>query len=157
MHKGDPHINIVLQNFSDKPLSLYEEWNSWGAYNLHLEISAIDGKTLKNPLIISKGMMRWGANFPSSETLDAGGVAVREVRFHLPRQVFEPTAPLTAEDLNPRGPFYLDFPFPTADNWRTLTMRAVFENDNAKADTETVWTGKIASPWSQYRFYWGTP
>lgn len=158
LHKGDPHINIVLQNVSDKPLSLYEEWNSWGAYNLSLEISAIDGKTLDKPLIISKGMMIWRGNIPSTEILDARGVAVREVRLHLPRQVFEPTVPLTNEDMMEIGPLYVGFPFPPSDNSRTLTLRAVFGNDNAKAfhDSKPVWTGVIASPLTQYRFFWNT-
>ena len=158
LHQGDPHINIVLQNVSDKPLSIYEEWNSWGAYNLHLEINAIDGKTLPKPLVVSKGMMGWRANFPSTEMLDVGGVAVREVRLHLPKQIFAPKAPLTAEDLNSRGPFYFNFPFPPADNSRTLTMRAVFENakTDGSAKLTPVWTGKVTSPWTQYRFFWGT-
>lgn len=154
LHKGDPHINVVLQNVGDKPISLYEEWNSWGAFNLSLEISAIDGKPLEKPLVISKGMMVWLANLASTETLNVGAVAVREVRFHLPRQILDPTAPATNENMIAFGPFYADFPFPPANDSRTLTMRAVFRNADAK--TKPVWSGQIASPLTQYRFFWNT-
>lgn len=162
LHKGDPHINIVLQNVGDKPLSLYEEWNSWGAYNLTLEISAIDGKTLDEPLVISKGTMIWFANSPTTEMLEPGGVAVREVRLHLPKQIFDSTAPITKkQELAEKplmGPLYGDFPFPPIDNSRALTLRAVFENSNPRNDglqnAKSVWTGKIASPITPYRFSW---
>ena len=155
-----PHINVVLQNTSSKPINIFEEWNSWGYDNLTLKITKVDGKFLDKPLIVSKGVMAWSANFSSAETLSPGEVRVREARLQVPAQIFIPTAPLTTFDLNARGPFYWEFPFPPKDDSRQVTMSAVFANDDAVSDTgmkkKVVWTGEIASPPTDYRIYWGS-
>ncbi|BCM93695.1 hypothetical protein IAD21_05586 [Abditibacteriota bacterium] len=143
----DPQINVVLQNTSSKPLNIFEEWNSWGAYNLTLKVTKIDGKVLQKPLIISNLQTAWLKNFDSVETIQPAKAITREVHLQVP-----------TESLNPRR-LYGKFPFPKEGHSSQITMSAVFANDDPKSDTsrekKVVWTGKIASPPTNYRVYWG--
>ncbi len=59
LRQGDPHISVVLQNSSSKPINVFQEWNSWGAYNLTLEITSVDGRVLDKPLVVTNGGMAW--------------------------------------------------------------------------------------------------
>lgn len=159
LRRSDPHISVVLQNTSSKPMNVFQEWNSWGAYNLTLEVTSIDGKVLDNPLVVGKGGMIWKANIPSAETIAPGDVLVREVRLQVSKHLLDPSVPETADDLNPRGPFYWGFPVPKVDERRRVTMRAMFANDDPHSDTgmerRVVWTGRIASPFKDYTVCWG--
>ena len=179
LHRGDPHLNVVLQNTSKEPIHIFQEWNSWGYQNLTLQITAVDGKTLDKPLEIKGGPRMWVANTASTDVIEVGQTMVREVRFALPPDVVTPqiTAPSTESGLSfespeirviPRPSFpkldysgrYFGFPFSQSDSSRSLTIRAVFSNaDNlgewkgTKAKS-LVWTGQIASPLKNYRFFW---
>jgi len=159
LRPSDPHIVVVLQNSSSKPINVFEEWNSSGAFNLILEVIKVNGKTLDKPLIIRKGMMIWMANYPSAEQIAPGDVLVREVRLQVSKHFLDPSIPETNEDINPRGPFYWAFPIPAKGVPRQITMRAVFGNNDPVSDTgmkkQTVWTGRIASPLKDYDVYWG--
>ena len=158
LHRGDPHLNVVLQNTSDKPIRVYQDWNSWGYSNLTLQVTAIDGKTLDKPLKIERGPGIWFANIASTDVINAGETIVREVRLNLPPEIFDATKPATVDNSVTRLRLYFGFPFPPPDNFRTLTIRALFSNDDAKGDVgknaKQVWTGQIASPLKDYRVYW---
>lgn len=184
LHHNDPHINVVLQNTSDKPIRVYQDWNSWGYYNLTLQITSVDGKKLDKPLNIGRGPGMWLANTASTDIIEAGQAMVREVRLNLPPEVFAPKPQFSEQDTDAKSPLsfhspnsrfsfsipkfglsfgansniYFGFPFPPPDNSRTLTVRALFSNDDAKGtggkDTKQIWTGNIASPLKDYRVFW---
>ena len=144
LRPSDPHINVVLQNTSSKPIIIYDDWNSYGFWNLALEITSIDGKILDKPLFVQRTRhMAWSRNGPTTESISPGAAIVREVRLHLPDQ-----------KLRPHGQFYWDFPFPSESSFREVSMRAVFANDDNQSGGGKVWTGRIASPWKDYKLYW---
>lgn len=186
LHRGDPHLNIVLQNTSDKPIWIFNDGNSLGYNKLALQVTAIDGDTLDKPLEIKCAIRSWMANFITTDVIEAGQVIVREMRFNLPPEVFAPKPPVSTSDSSmdaklslhspdhvpnsrlsfPTANFgmnsnvYFGFPFPSPNDSRTLTIRALFSNDIAKFDEgdkklESVWTGNIASPLKDYRVFWG--
>ena len=158
LRQSDPHINVVLQNTSSKPINIFEEWNSWGYNNLRLEITKVDGKVLDKPLVVRKGMMAWGANFSSAETLAPGDALVREVRLQVSKHSLDSSIPETTADLNSYGALYWGFPVPLKGGQRLITMRAVFANNDSVSDTgmekKVVWTGQIASPFKDYALVW---
>ncbi len=157
LEPSDPYIDIVLQNVSSKPLNIFEEWNSSGAYNLTLRITEVDGKTLDNPIIIHRSGLEWGGNVGSLRLIEPGEAVVREVRLHVPAQIFNPAAPKTDSDLKPHGYRYWQFPVPDKDRDRQIILSAVFANDLDHNEGGTkVWTGQIASPPTDYRVYWSS-
>ena len=170
-----PYINVVLQNTSAKPLNIFDEWNSFGAYNLTLKITKVDGKILDEPIIVARDKIPWFSNSASFETIDPGKDVTRSI--HLYMALLGPMAP--DEYLGPKVPgrdsryfliFHKHFPLPDKDSERHLTISAVFENkrptsylsmkDGHMADIEgettPMWTGKIESPPTDYRIYWGS-
>ncbi len=159
LHRSDPHLNIVLQNTSDKPIRVYQDWNSWGYFNLTLQITAVDGKALDKPLNIGRGPGVWFANVPTTDFIGAGQAVVREVHLNLPAEIFDSKKPASDKKSGVNWRRYFGFPFPPADNSRTLTMRAMFNNSDNKGtggkDAGEVWTGAVASPSESYRFFWG--
>lgn len=147
LRPNDPHINVVLQNTSAKPINVYAEWNSWGYDNLTLQITKLDGKVLDEPLIINKGLMVWLRNGPTTEAIAPGEAIVREVRLHLPDQ----------QSSIRNGQYYWEFPFPPQSASRQISMRAVFENDQNVTfgqEKNPVWTGRVASPFKEYDIFW---
>jgi len=65
LRPSDPHIDVVLQNNSDKPIDIFNEGNSWGFNNLTLEVRRINGKVLTAPLLVARGYVPWrGMCFP---------------------------------------------------------------------------------------------
>lgn len=162
LRPSDPHINVVLQNTSPKPINIFQERDLRAVYNLILKITKVDDKVLDRPLIVPMGMIprrSWNGSVASIETLAPGETRVREVRLHVPAQIFDPAAPVTSSDLNPRSPFYERFPLPEKEGSRSVTMSAVFANDNSNGHTgvekKSVWTGKIESAPTDYRVFWG--
>jgi len=157
----DPFIAVELRNSSDKPINVFDEWDSWGAYDLTLEIKEVDGKVLDKPLSVIKGPMMWLANFSSSEEIAPGKAVIRHVRLRTPLRMLSPSLPDRDQDLNPpQGPIYWKFPVPLKGQTHAVTMRAVFANDDPISGIgrgkKTVWTGRIASPWKKYTVSWAT-
>lgn len=150
---GSPCINVRLQNTSDKALSLYEERNSVGFYNLTLEITEVDDKVLNKTLVVRKGPMNWWANSLSRQIIKPGESLVRVARLHIPSEKDKKA------DLS--GWLYRDFPLPPVNGTRDITMRAVFQTPHAFDGTSTLkpkesstWLGKIASQPMNYRIQW---
>ena len=63
------HFHVVVINTSDKPLRLWETWNSWGYYNLRFEVADSEGKILYT---IKKKSRFWTRNFASWFELAVG-------------------------------------------------------------------------------------
>ena len=156
-----PHFSVVLRNASDKPLQIYAEGNSSGYDNLHLEITAVDGKALATPLVVERGPRAWRANMASTETLAHNAAIVRETYLHVPAEIRHPETPATleegTEDLNPFGEDYWFFPFPKKSTRNTVTMKAVFEIKSGSRPTPGIWAGRIESAPLTYDIGWGAP
>lgn len=67
-------VEVVVENVSGKPLSLYQSWNSWGFDNVRLEWE-VGGKTGT----VTAMDRSWSKNFPSTTTVPPGGAIVRQV------------------------------------------------------------------------------
>ena len=155
LRSNDPHINVVLQNTSAKPINLFSEGNSGGYNNLTLEITKVDGKVLDKPLIVARDYVPWRANMLSYQVIDPGEAIVREVRLQVPKQVLDPSAPATDSERTLRRDFYGNFPAPTQGSQRQITMRSVFANDDSNNyEGKKHWTGRIASPLKDYTVFW---
>lgn len=151
---NQPHLNVILRNASGKSLQIYQEWNSWGFYNLHLEITELDGQKLLEPLLIAKGPRAWTENAASTDILSSQEAVVREVHLHVP---FESENPVTRE-LNPWGNSYGFFPFPSQSmSRRKVTIKAVFEVKSVKPQHPEIWTGRIESSPLTCEIVWGAP
>jgi hypothetical protein len=70
-------FRVIIENISDKPQSHFDEWNSWGYYNLSLQWTNADGKTGT----VAKVPRGWDQNGPNVTILQPGEALVREVSF----------------------------------------------------------------------------
>jgi hypothetical protein len=120
------HFHVVLLNHGDKPVRLWDEWCSWGAGNLRLEMTLPDGKRLT----VRKQPQEYSKNFPSWSTLGPGEATVREVY------------PLATQ----AGRAWDGFPKVGPGRTLRVKLRAVFEVPR-DADTEQrgVWSGRVES------------
>jgi hypothetical protein len=151
--QSNPHINVLLQNTSSKPINVFEAWNGWGFNNLTLEVTKIDGKVLDAPLTITKGRLSLTENYPSTETIGPGETLVREVLLYVPPKIWNPAS--QEPDSIPNGSLYLEFPFPVRGARRQITLKALFEiQEESQGEKLNVWTGKIASPPLDYQVFW---
>ncbi len=147
-----PHFNVVIRNASDKPQKIWAENCSAGNGSLTLEIVAIDGKTLAQPIVVERRARVWYANDIHGVTLEPGDVAVREIHLYQYRPGERSSA--TFHRGNPDD--YTGFPILEANgNSRLFRMRAIFKIDNdAWARREGIWTGRAVSDTRDYRI-WG--
>lgn len=127
----------------NQPLDFYAESCSAGYDALHLEVLAIDGKTLPQPIIVERGMRAWSANFIHTVTLEPGAMMVREVHF-APSQSF-------------MGGRYHNFPVLTPRRVHSMRLRAVFtvqaEQDPfpLPRSPSHLWVGSTASETHEYQ------
>jgi hypothetical protein len=140
----DPHIDVVLQNISPQPISIHQEWNSWGYFNLSLEISKINGKPLPKPIIVKREGGQWTRNFAEAQTIVPGESIVREVHF----------PPVNGKKLKAfigGDGYYSHFPS-KPNSYVVYTMRAVYQDaqSDRERDAPPAWTGKAASPLLDY-------
>jgi hypothetical protein len=75
--EGDSHFHVLLTNVSTAPVTLFEEWNSWGYYGLSFDITYADGHKVHT----YKTAREWQANYPSTITLAPKGFYVFDVNF----------------------------------------------------------------------------
>ena len=77
--RGLFYFHVVVQNTSNETIRLWEEWNSWGYYNLTFEVFDVNGKLLG---VAQKKPQTWTMNFPSFLELKPKQVHVIDVYFH---------------------------------------------------------------------------
>jgi len=155
LRPSDPHINVVLQNTSDKPINIFNDGNSWGFNNLTLEVREVDGKVLTAPLLVARDYVPWRGNVLSFQTIESGEAIVREVRLQVPQNALDSTAPITGAGEPLRRGFYGNFPAPIRGSRSRITMRAVFgDSESITYEGKKAWTGAIASPFKGYNVYW---
>jgi hypothetical protein len=132
-----PRLSVLLRNVSGRPLSVWEEWNSYGFYNLSLEILAVDGKPLAEPVVVRRDGAGWSMNGPSTSVLPPGEALVRDVPLRiLPTNRSEP----------PNVWAYVGWPDRKNAISQTVRLRAVFhipDDDSTRA--QRVWTGTARS------------
>jgi len=136
-HSRPRHFNVVLRNISRRPLRLWGEENSWGFYNLRLEITGLDDKVQK-PISVRRGPVGWGGNGPRYVVLPPGEMLVREIELAL-----------TAEDgkVTSTARSYYNFPFPADLMERKIQLVVYYTVEPSdEAKTNGVWTGMIATP-----------
>jgi len=151
----------VVRNISRRTVLVFQEGNAWGHDNVHLEVSTVNGRRLKKPLLIARGPRPWRANAPTTQLLAPGQSVVRDLWLHLPATVkFPNRKPTIAElnqDLYPQGDEYWFFPFPPKSQTTTLTMKAVFEVEPDQVTKNTkIWTGLVASMPADYQISWSS-
>jgi hypothetical protein len=132
---------VVLHVTGAKPVTVYERWNSWGAYQWGWEARLPDGSAWRflNP------QSAWKKNFPSTVIIAANGELA--LRCRLINAEEQP--PLESEKLqlfvsDRLGMEHLRRP--------GATLRAIFaapvaaENNSSTFSTQD-WAGQIASAW----------
>jgi hypothetical protein len=137
-----PHFFVVLRNVSNHPISIYGEHSMWGAYNLTLEVTAVGGKSLDKPLVVTRewGADNWFANVAYAETLMPGDEVVRDVRVQ-----GKPAPSVIMGDGT-----YRPFPLPASTDHQAVQMQAVFaEKEDPTAQTH-VWSGQATSEVRNY-------
>ena len=85
----DPTLLVVLQNTTDQPVNLWDQWCELGNYSLTLEIAKIDGRVLPQPLVVQRNGRVWSANGRSAETVDGREALVRSVSLFMPDDVIK--------------------------------------------------------------------
>jgi len=125
------HFHVVVANLSSSPIRLWEEWCSWGYFNLSFEARESTGSSF----VISKKNRGWDKNFPCPVVVDAGHSWVIDV--NLEPSIWE-NSPLASDT-----------------GKATLRLRAIFEiREGEQSKTEKVWTGKVSSPEAPYTVTW---
>jgi hypothetical protein len=119
------HFDVVIENESDKPQKIIDEWNSWGYYDLCLEFTMPGGEKKK----MEKLGRAWDKNFLTSTTLKPGEVTVWEV---------------VLDDS-----IWTNLPVPKTGEAK-VAVRAIF---GQKDDVADVWHGEVSSPDQEITFW----
>jgi hypothetical protein len=118
---GD-HFNVVLTNITEKPVTVWKEWSSWGYFCLSFQLTDDSGK----PTRVFKKSRVWFANAPDPMTIPPGDLAIFDVSFN----------PSEWEGLPPLKPGEI----------QRVRMVAVYEVTPSKeADEMGVWVGTVSS------------
>lgn len=76
--EGDnSHFHVLLTNKSAKPVTIFEEWNSWGYFGLSFDITYPDGHKMHTV----KAAQEWFKNAPTTTTIVPNGFYVFDVTF----------------------------------------------------------------------------
>ena len=126
LNSSRPALHLVFTNVSATPLSVFDEWNSWGYFNVKLEYTLSDGTRGHMTKGAGAGrLLSWTMNAPSATTLLPGQCLVWEV-------YFDPKV-------------WSDVPQVAEDAVGTFT--ATFAEEGHRAmDGTVVWQGLIRSP-----------
>jgi len=143
---------VALLNVSNRPLKLWVEDCSRGNNNLSLEIFALDGEALPQPVIVERGETQWFRNNFHRITLEPGDVAVRAVRLYS----YQPNERLQPDIIRTDHVNYRGFPGLGPDVYpHSVRMRAVFTSiGDEQALTDGLWQGTAASETRDY-IIWG--
>lgn len=124
---SNPGLTVVLQNTTSEPISVLDEWNSWGNYCLTLEISKVNGRVLEKPLVVRRTEATWFSNAPFVEVIDANEAVARSVPLSLPYEVIKnSTVPVSQSNRRGNSSYY-GFPFPNSSAPIPITMRGIFQ------------------------------
>ncbi|RZK51914.1 MAG: hypothetical protein EOO59_14355 [Hymenobacter sp.] len=68
-------FHVLLTNQSAQPVTLFQEWNSWGYFGLSFDMTYADGRRVR----VEKESRPWRGNYPSTFTLPPQGSYVFDV------------------------------------------------------------------------------
>jgi hypothetical protein len=120
---------VVLTNVSDKAVPIFEEWSSWGYYNISFEAVTADGKTFK----LTKGSAAWGANAPAVFSIPPGGHYVFVEHFQKER--------------------WTNLPDVHSVHGKPVMLKAVFEETKEDSMGYNVWIGRVESKPEPFLIY----
>lgn len=120
-------FHVIIENLSERQVSLWQEWNSWGHFNLKFQITDDKGVTW----IAMKKEKEWEKNFPGFVSVDPKDKIVIDVTF---------------------SPDVWENVFPTdAEKSTTVSMRAIYESEDSEdARKKGVWSGRLVSDKKEY-------
>jgi hypothetical protein len=119
------HFNVVIENVSDQPQKIVDEWNSWGYFDLRLEYTLPNGETRR----MEKQDRGWDKNFLTTTTLKPGEVTVWDVALD--------------------DSVWTNLPVPKTGEAK-VTIRAIFSQKEGVADA---WHGEVTSPDQEITFW----
>lgn len=120
---------MLLTNQSARPVSLFEEWNSWGYYGLSFDVMYADGRQVR----VGKELRPGRLNFPSVITLAPQASYVFDVTL---------------------GPEWRHSPRPAPHLGQGLTCRLRARYTiKPSPESKGMWTGTVLSPESTYRLW----
>ncbi|MBD2767539.1 hypothetical protein IC235_06505 [Hymenobacter sp. BT664] len=130
---GDRSLfHVLLYNPSDKPLRLFEEWNSWGYFGLSFDLTYPDGRVVHS----EKTSVGWDKNVPTFTVIAPKGYYVFEVSF-------DPSRWKNSVLLEKSG-----------EHGRKCRLRAIYSiPSDPEAVKYGVWTGTIRSAERAYIVY----
>lgn len=131
------HFHVLLTNVSAHPLTLFQEWNSWGYYGLSFDITYPDGRKVH----ATRAPRGWDKDFPSTFTLAPHGYYVFEVSFDRTWLSSPRTEPTSGQGLSCR-------------------LRAIYSIARQEDDAHSFppgaplpWTGTVQSSEDAYRVW----
>jgi hypothetical protein len=128
---------VVLTNKTASPQHLWEEWNSWGFYNLYFEMTDSTNKTWLVKRSYDRAFM---VNAPGWFNLDPGEVHVFSVTFPNDWQDLPPARVEDHHAVVMLRAIYEIPPDPMIQNMKTGAWRM-----DTKVKENGVWTGKVIS------------
>lgn len=140
-----PFIDVVIRNLSDRPVKF------WVNTPLTLEVLAIDGKVLPDPMVVSSGSN--GGRYWN--ILAPGDVFVRRLNLHK----YKPGEERIAKPGVNYGQDYMGFPsflnyHDSPGGVRSVRMRAVFQSDTPKGPNKNwIWSGRVVSETRDYNVF----
>lgn len=134
----DKHFHVVVTNVSGEPISLWEEWCSWGYFNLAFEARDALGRVTQ----IYKRSGFWDKNFPCPYLLRPGEPFIIDVNF----------APS----------IWMNSPLEDPSGKVTLRLKAIYRAEAYQEEPfvkwltgpAVVWTGSVSSAEAEYSIYW---
>ena len=133
------HFHVLLTNNSEKPIVLFEEWNSWGYFGLSFDITYSDGRKVHS----TKFSSGWDKNAASTVTIAPHGFYIFNVTFS------------KKEDLNHHR-FWINSLFDEKglDKGLKCRIRAVYSIENSpEAQREHAWIGTVTSEENNYTLW----
>ena len=118
------HFHVLVTNISDVPQRIWQDWNSWGWFNLRFEFVEAGRRVIR----AAKTGHVWSGNAPICWTLAPHEVHVFDVYFADPEKGWDGFPPLEKTER------------------KYFTITAIYETgESAESKAQRVWTGKIAS------------
>ncbi len=99
------YVKVLIVNKTDTAVSLFEEWNMWGYFNMSFKISTTDSSYF----LYKKGR-EWDKNYPSTKTLFPGDSIIFNYNLkelHCEHSQFYNTIPEPGTELKSIQAFYL--------------------------------------------------
>ena len=119
------HFHVTIENVSDHPQNVFDEWNSWGCFSFRFEYTTPTGKEK----VMEKLPRVWTKNNPTTTPLNPGEILVRDVYLD--------------------STIWSNLPLPAAGE-AMVRIRASFEQKPVQG--EEAWHGQITCPAQEITF-----